>query len=300
MKQRASLLVNVLLAVSCFWLSGCIPFIGKTKYSEELDFSLNGVGATKIDARTTNGAIALIGSVTDQIQVHAWKDVWSSSEADAKEFAKEVKISAVREGNIVKVYYEHPKLSWGRSVSVRYDIQGPALIQADLRTTNGKIDIRQIEGPVDAVTTNGGVQLEGGKDSIKLTTTNGKIGLRNSSGRIKARTTNGGIEGFIADLSRESEFSTTNGSIDISVMKGSASLSISTTNGSIKLALPTDFSGQLDAAVFNGRISSEIPTSKSESTKKKLTGELGAGGEAKIELRTTNGNINLWKNESAK
>ncbi len=88
--------------------------------------------------------------------------------------------------------------------------------------------------------------------------------------------------------------------IDVSVAyeiqcPADVSANLHTTNGSIDLKLPGNFSGQIDAKTSKGRVRSDFPVPFTDKSKKQLTGKIGAGGAAKVTLRTTNGSINLRK-----
>ncbi len=88
--------------------------------------------------------------------------------------------------------------------------------------------------------------------------------------------------------------------IDVSVAyeiqcPADVSANLHTTNGSIDLKLPGNFSGQIDAKTSKGQVRSDFPVPFTDKSKKQLTGKIGAGGAAKVTLRTTNGSINLRK-----
>ena len=264
-------------------------------FSEQLDWTLDGVGVTVISAETTNGAIKLEGSAQDKVIVRAFKRVHAWRILGAEKFAKKVHVHVEQRGREIKIYKEHPKPPWGISVSVTYEIQCPSAVDANLHTTNGKIEINRVDGTIDAATTNGKIKLHGGTGRIHAITTNGSIELHGGAGRIHAVTTNGKIEASIELLTDEGKFVTTNGSVDVEIREGVALVLASTRNGSINLKLPGNFSGQLDAETNNGRVRSDFPVPLTDKSKKQLSGKIGEGGSANVKLRTTKGSINLRK-----
>ena len=243
--------------------------------TEPLDWTLDGAGVSKIDSQTSNGDISLDGSDRTQVTVYAWKKVRARNQSEAEAFARQVQVHVERHGDAIRIYKEHPKPPEGINVSVRYEIQGPRAIDVALRTANGAIRARGVDGAVDAVTSNG------------------RIELHEVTGRVEVRTSNGQIEATVGLLRNEGIFSTSNGAIDVKIGSGIVPVTATTSNGPIDLALPADFSGQLDAKTSNGRVHSDFPIPVTGEIKNSLAGPIGAGGEATVKLRSSNGSIHL-------
>jgi len=267
-------------------------FEAKAECSEKLDWTLDGAGVSLIDAQTNNGSISLCGSDRDQVTVYAWKKVRAPTESAAEEFARQVQIHVERQENVVRIYKEHPDLPVGVGVAVRYEILAPRAVGANFHTANGAIRIHEVDGAVEAVTVNGAIELQGGAGDVNLSTSNGAIGLRDTAGRVRASTSNGRIRAAVSHF-EEGVFSTSNGSITVEIQEGCAPVTATTANGAIRLTLPADFSGQLDAKTSLGRVHSELPLAVSEGSRNRLVGQIGAGGEAVVKLRTLNGRIHL-------
>ena len=308
---------------------------GNAKHNEELDWTLDSAEISILDAQTTIGRISFEGSDAAQVVVRAKKEVRAPTSEEAQEFAKTIQIHVARRGNGIKIYEEHPKPSKGISFAVHYEIQGPSTVDVKCRKDIGSIQIRQIEGAVDAVTSNGSIELQNVSGhlnlhtsigSIKLqkvsgrvyaVTSNGGIELQNVSGylnlhasigsiklqevsgRVHAETSNGRIEATVESLEDDGFFSTGIGVIDVKIRKGIAPVTATTSNGTLALTLPADFSGSLDAKAGNGQINSEFTTlvsmTKTRGLENSLVGQIGDGGEATIELRTAIGDIQLKK-----
>jgi DUF4097 and DUF4098 domain-containing protein YvlB len=247
----------------------------KEKYTEDLDWELDGANIEAIMAHTTNGSITFEGTSAKRITVQAHKMVRAPSMDEAEAFAQQVQIKIEQQEGMLRITKAHPKPPIGVDVSVSYVIQGPDKVNLTLETTNGKILAEQVEGVV------------------KTRSTNGKIRLNAITGQVEARTTNGGIQVEVIGLNDESRFDTTNGSINVGVQHGIAPIRANTSNGSINLTLPADFSGQLDAQTVNGKITSELATILERQSRTHLIGQIGEGGDTPLKLRTTNGSIRL-------
>ncbi|MEW6238454.1 MAG: DUF4097 family beta strand repeat-containing protein [Candidatus Omnitrophota bacterium] len=300
MKTNYRWIMMAAFAVCCLLAYGCDFNFPQEEYVEEEDFTVDATGAAALDSDTTNGAIVLTGVDSNQVKVHSRKVVRAWTKEEAENFAPKVKIHVEREGDVVKVYSEQPKTTFKINVSVHFTIEAPKSLMADLHSTNGKVAVSNMTNGVKAHTTNGGIELE------------------NVDGRIEAGSTNGGLKAVIGELKEEGEFSTTNGGVNVTISKGVApirvsstnggltvkalggvaSLKASTTNGGVNVTLPPDFNGQLDASTWNGRVSCDFPID-GKVTKKSIYGKVGSGGDAKVNISSTNGSVSIKKENPA-
>jgi hypothetical protein len=272
------------------WLASL--FGARKSFEEQQDWSLDGAGVSTIWAQTDNGSIALDGTEQEGVTVRSWKKVQAPSQEAARAFAQQVQIHVDLQEGEVRIYKEHPRPPFGTSVSVRYEIAAPRQVGANLRTSNGAIRIREIDGPAEAETSNGSVELQGGTGAVRLRTSNGHITVEGVAGRVQAETSNGKIRAAL-DAAEEGVFGTSNGSIEVEVRGGNPPIAAKTSNGSVRLTLPPDFSGRLDARATHGHVHAALSLNATERSRHRLVGELGAGGEATVKLRTLNGSIHL-------
>ena len=276
------------------WIERVASFLGMgVKYSEQQEWTLDGVGVTAVHAETSNGAISLEGHDEPQVVVRAWKEVRGPNEAAARAFAEQVQIHVERQGNEVHIRKEHPRPPLGTAVTVHYEIRSPRAARAVLHTSNGKVQAHGLAAAIEAQTSNGAIEVTGGDGLIDLRTSNGKITLLEGRGQVQAHTNNGAIEATIVRLEKGGEFVTSNGSIQLTVKSGACPIETITSNGSIQLALPTDFNGRLEAHTTNGRVHCELAITVQESSRTHLIGQLGAGGETSVKARTSNGSIHI-------
>jgi DUF4097 and DUF4098 domain-containing protein YvlB len=106
---------------------------------------------------------------------------------------------------------------------------------------------------------------------------NGGIVLGDVNGDIRGETVNGGVR---AELTSEKW--------------DGPGLELKTVNGGVRLAVPTGFSGELDARTANGGISVDFPITISGliNNRRQIRGTLGSGG-ARISLSAVNGGISI-------
>ncbi|MCL5020685.1 MAG: DUF4097 domain-containing protein [Bacteroidetes bacterium] len=177
----------------------------------------------------------------------------------------------IRSGNDfldIKTHYPH---DWGWGffdwlfhggsgfVNVEYVLKVPKTVSIDLESTNGGLRVTGVTGSVQTHTTNGGIDLE------------------NVGGSVDGSTTNGGILARIAGYARLS------------------GLDLSTTNGGIKVYCPGNVNADVEASTTNGGIHSDFPiTVEGNFGGRYVEGKINGGGNP-INLHTTNGGINIYK-----
>jgi DUF4097 and DUF4098 domain-containing protein YvlB len=124
---------------------------------------------------------------------------------------------------------------------------------------------------VDLRTSNGGIEVVDIQNSGKLRTSNGKISLENVKGEFEVSTSNGDID-FRGEM--------TAGGMN----------RLTTSNGSMEVTLLGEPSVKLDAATSNGEIICKLPIVATERGVNHLVGVVG-GGDADLIIETTNGSI---------
>jgi DUF4097 and DUF4098 domain-containing protein YvlB len=142
---------------------------------------------------------------------------------------------------------------------VSYELSVPNQINLTLKSVNGGLGIRDVEGHLEFTTTNGGVKLA------------------NVGGDVRGRTTNGGVEI----------------ELDGATWRGEG-LDVQTSNGGVKIAIPDDYSARLQVGTTNGGMHSDFPMSVRGRLDRDIDATLGAGG-ASIKVRTSNGGVRIVK-----
>jgi DUF4097 and DUF4098 domain-containing protein YvlB len=167
-------------------------------------------------------------------------------------------------------------------------------IRIDIKQESDSIDVRTIyssPGPH-----NGGVayQIVVPKAIAKLIakTANGSVSTENVGGDVTMKSENGAITA--TDLKGSFTLVTTNGSITAVCADLAGDAHLRSTNGAITLVLPRSADALVDAGTTVGRISSDLPTTKSNKgiVGETLEAKLGSGSHH-LEARTTNGSIHL-------
>ena len=128
--------------------------------------------------------------------------------------------------------------------SVTYEVFVPSHSSASLQTVNGGISVHDVSGNLEFKAVNGGVTL------------------KRVNGNVQGRTTNGGVNIELAG--------------DRWIGNG---MDVVTTNGGITLAVPQNFSANLEAETSNGGIHSDLPLQLPSSGRpeRRVSSAIGAG-----------------------
>lgn len=259
---------KTLLLFTLFFISVSTIAQSKTTYTREFSKTINFRPGGKAKIKTINGFVNMTSWNRNSIQIEAEIKVRASSRREADRILDKVEIIIDRRGDRVTIEPDYPKRHrgdsfWDRMFGsgnrpvVNFTIKVPRQTNPELRSTNGRLVVSDIEG--DAV----------------LKTTNGKIEAEGLKGSVDARTTNGSI------------------SVVIQHFRDDDQLDLSTTNGSIKLSLPSDVAADIKASTVNGSIRTDFPLKvQGRISRKRLNGEINGGG-GMIDLSTVNGSISI-------
>jgi hypothetical protein len=212
----------------------------------------------RLEIVNTNGFIEVERTQGAAIEVRAERVGKGATDEAAREALQRIEIREDVSADGVRLETRLPGggfLSGGGEV--RYRVSVPAGTDVRLRTTNGRIVVTGLDGPLVARTTNGGITGRG------------------LAGAVEARTTNGAIEVDVETVAQEG-------------------MELGTTNGAIRLRLPGTARADIRARVQNGSINvSDLDVDRvGETDRRRFEGRLHGGGP-RIDLSTTNGGIRI-------
>ena len=264
--KRDRIIIAVLLAsLLCTFLNGASAAEIRERFEKTYDFRPGG----EVVLDNTNGSVTVETWSKNAVRLEALKKVKARSRRDAEAFMERVKIRVERSRNRIRIETEYPKrhgdfgfMSWmfGKrkpEITVEYTLKVPEEVDLDLRTVNGAISVRDVEG------------------QIELHTTNGRIDVEDVLGSVKASTVNGSIEVELENFGRDDE------------------IRLKTVNGAIVAYFPEDMDADVEAGTVNGSIRTDFPLQvRGKWGPKRLSGSVGKGG-ALVKLGTVNGSIKI-------
>lgn len=211
-------------------------------------------GALSIDGRQ-NGGVSVKGWDQNQVLVRARVQAAGLSLPEAEQLAAQIRIETG--GN--KVFASGPESQKNAQWNVSYEVFVPRHADVSVETHNGGISIADVNGRLDFRALNGGVVL------------------RRVGGTVRGSTTNGGL---VVDLTGD--------------RWDGDSLDVSTTNGGVVMAVPENYSANIQTGTVNGRIDVDFPVTVQGNITKQLSFNLGQGG-ASVRAVTTNGGVRIQR-----
>jgi hypothetical protein len=229
----------------------------------------------RLDLRTTNGAVKVRGIEGASARVRAEVELKGHHRDDGSPAEEAVRQGIVFEGDNLRI--ESPPAARD-SMTVHYEINVPFATLALLTVTNGPVEVRGIDGPIEVTLTNGPISIEDVGGAIDLQLTNGPAHIERCRDIVEAKVTNGpihveGVRGpvdvtvhngplSLEDVGEGITASATNGPI---VYRGAVggNFDLSSTRGGIVLELPSDSRFELDAEVERGEVLSEFDVNES-------------------------------------
>ena len=212
-------------------------------------------GSLSVNA-SPNGGIKVEGAPRSDVFLRARIVAAASSEDRARQIVSEVRVQPSGD----RIEAEGPQnLGRRESWHVSYELLVPMQMSLSLKTVNGGLSVKGVEGRIEATTTNGGVRLT------------------DMAGDVRGRTTNGGIDVDLDGASWRGE-----------------GLDVQTSNGGVRVAIPDGYSASLEASTVNGGLNSDFPVTLDGRRSRNIHATLGAGG-ATIRVRTSNGGVRITR-----
>jgi putative adhesin len=218
-----------------------------------------------VEVKGVNGAIRAEPAVGNEVEIVALKRGRRSSPRD-------VQIKLVPHDGGLTVCAVYPASAFGPA----NDCQPGS---------GGRMNVRNNDVSVDFT-----VRVPAGS-ALVARTVNGSVQASGLHGRVEAHTVNGSVKLFTEG---GAEAETVNGSIDATLGRTDwkDAASFQTVNGSITLALPREASTAVEVRTVNGRIAVDFELAGARTSRRELSGTIGAGGR-KLALATVNGGITV-------
>jgi DUF4097 and DUF4098 domain-containing protein YvlB len=144
--------------------------------------------------------------------------------------------------------------------------------RVNVETSGGGIEATEIDGPIEADTSGGGVRLDRVSGDIRAHSSGGGIHIFEAGGRVVADTSGGGIEAsFAPGNDRGGRLETSGGGIEVA-LDPSVGLQIDASGNSVRADLPLMVKGSV--------------------SRRRLQGTLGRGGEL-LKMHTSGGGVRI-------
>lgn len=222
------------------------------RHCEVREIQLSADRATISVDAGTNGGVSVEAWDREEILVQAKVVAQADSYGEASDLASRVEIETA---DLIRA--TGPNGGRNRSWWVSFRLRVPRASNLDLEANNG------------------GISVEGVVGDIAFETTNGGIGLEDVGGYVHGETTNGGVKVELSGSSWEG-----------------SGLDVETTNGGVKMLVPDSYNARLETGTVNGGIEVDFPVTVEGKIGRRLSVDLGAGGQT-LRVMTTNGGVRI-------
>ncbi|MBV6717039.1 DUF4097 family beta strand repeat-containing protein [Paenibacillus chitinolyticus] len=235
---------------------------------------------TQVHAINTNGHIELAAGDGDAVRIQATVWVNDDDEQEARKIADASHVEQSIQGTelTLKAVGEEYTKAWFVKNKARIDItvtlprtasldylaetENGAVHAAGLRTlnlfsahtSNGSVELTDIQGHVEAVTANGKISVSSISGAVKAQTVNGEVVIRETGAGVHAAASNGKVT--LSSVKGDAVARTDNGSVKIKDVSGR--IQAETENGSVRLE-SAEMAGDWQASTNNGRITIRLP-----------------------------------------
>ncbi len=258
------------------------------EHSDTRDDVLTVGESPRLVVNVENGRIAVEADDDNDNEIHVEARLKNASRVDYRvtQDGDTVRVEARKKGKASLFGF----LSMNTSVEIT--VTTPRNTNVELTSSNGRIELTEVENSGTLQTSNGRIIMESIKGDFEATTSNSKIELHNAEGSATLRTSNGQIvmEGVKGDFDAQ----TSNGSISFSgEMAPGGDNQMKTSNGKVRVNLQGTPSLKIDATTSNGSITTELSNmAASIEEKNRLVGTIG-DGEAQLVIQTSNGSVSI-------
>jgi len=155
---------------------------------------------------------------------------------------------------------------------------------------SGDLFASEINGSLEATTGSGELAIEKVTGSLDFSSGSGDISVESSSGVLCATTGSGDLD--FGGHTGNAEISTSSGSIYFGTSSEDGKVSLKTSSGEVYVTLYGVDSMELEVSTMSGTITSKVPIIVKEASRRRLIGQVGAGG-LKLGIATTSGDVGI-------
>ena len=200
-----------------------------------------------------NGGVSVVGGDVDSVVVVAKITTTGSSDSDAAEIARQVKVAVTP----TSITADGPAMGHDRGWWVSFDVTVPRAADVSVETHNGPISLEGMNGRVEAHAVNG------------------PLSVYDMAGDVTGRTQNGPITAELRGKSWNGR-----------------GLDLQTQNGPVTLRIADGYNAHLETGTVNGPMRIDFPVTVQGRITKHIALDLGSGGPT-VRAVTTNGPVTV-------
>ncbi len=295
------------LAAGLLCLTACDADFGPfERYNRDFHYSYPLNSGGRLNVETFNGSVEISGWDQNTIDISGTKYGPSQAAADAlpvsiDHSADSADIRVVRpfdrgnrQGASLVIRVPRGVLLDRITSSNGHIFTSDGVGPARLKTSNAKIQVRNLKGNLDAQTSNASIELTAIDGDAVVHTSNGRIQVDRVTGTVDATSSNASIHAEVGRADRPVRAETSNGSIELTIPANyRGDLRAHTNNAGITVNVLGDLNAHVVARTSNSHINTDFEVrTQGEFNKNYLDAQIGSGG-ALLDLSTSNGGIRL-------
>ncbi len=275
-------------------LPGCVHHGSEESVTERFRFDV--VERPRVEVELDRGSIEVLGiEDSTEVSVVVNKLARAVNEEVARSSLERLSVRAEPNGETIRVRVNREG-GWRESHgSLRSDVEISVPRNSDLRliTHDGRIELRDVRGEIEAESGDGRIRLDTVEGVVRTRTADGSIVGENLSGDFDSRTDDGRIQlmGTFSGL----DAVTSNGSITVDCIEAvplTRNWMLRSLDGSITFGVPKGLSAKLEASTSDGRIESALTLVDARVASNRIKGTLGEGGKLVL-IKTSDGSVHL-------
>lgn len=165
--------------------------------------------------------------------------------------------------------------------------------EVNVSTTSGDIWIDKADASVSCASTSGQITVSGGEGDRDISSTSGDIWVKELRGCAQVNSTSGEIN--VSGEQGYGRMGTTSGDVSLSLAELFGDISVSTISGEVAIELPGEVSLEFEADTVSGDIRTFFDDALSFSKKGNHAAGTVGGGERKVDISTTSGDVRIEK-----
>jgi DUF4097 and DUF4098 domain-containing protein YvlB len=282
----------------------------------DFEYDVNAVspaqGVSRVVLENIHGNLSLKGEETGDVKVSGRKTVRAFSKSEADRGNEQSQVHLERQGDLLIVRADEPKIGKMLSISTDLDISIPSGVSVEARGRNGDLTVEDVKGSVDVTSGRGDVRLNNiGKDVkidssrtglVRATSVKGSLDLQGRGSEVQIEkidgqvTINGEYSGTLEfrELAKALHFTSSRSDLRAEQIPGSITLDLSEMKMN-NVVGPVRFqTGSRDVQVTDVTNSLEITLDRGDIKVTQTRTPL-----PKMEIRTRNGDLTLTAPETS-
>ncbi len=275
-------------------LPGCVHHGSEESATERFRFDVS--ERPRVEVELDHGSIEILGiDDSTEVSVIVKKLARAVNEEVALSSLERLSVRAGQAGETIRIRVKREG-GWRETHgSLRSDVEICLPRSSDLKLTthDGRIEIHNVRGEIEAESGDGHVRLNSVEGVVRARTVDGSIVGENVSGDFDGRTEDGRIE-LMGSFGRLRAVSS-DGSITVDCVEAvplTGNWMLRSSDGSITFGVPAGFSSELEASTSDGRIESDLVLVNAKVTSNRVRGTLGEGGKLVL-IKTSDGRVHL-------